>query len=105
MNCFRSVDSRMERISEASMEEAGVSRSSSEDGLTMAGRQQSRLRQQVRRNSSGITSSSFLHKLSPDYQSVYSREEDHKRRQRDSQVYKSPRGSTIEDYEPVEHIR
>ena len=101
MNCFRSVDSRMERISEASLEEAGVSRSSSEDGVTMAGRQQSRLRQQVRRNSSGITSSSFLHKLSPDYQSVYSREEDDKRRQRDSQVYRSP----IEDYEPIEHTR
>ena len=96
---FRSVDSRMERISEASMEasEAGFSRSSSEDGVTMAGRQQARLRQQVRRNSSGITSSSFIHKLSPDYQSVYSREEDDKRRQRDSQVYKSPRGSTMED--------
>ena len=89
---FRSVDSRMERISEASME-----RSSSEDGITMAGMQQTRLRQQVRRNSSGITSSSFIHKLSPDYQSVYSREEDDKRRQRDSQVYKSPRSSTIDD--------
>ena len=89
---FRSVDSRMERISEASME-----RSSSEDGVTMAGMQQTRLRQQVRRNSSGITSSSFIHKLSPDYQSVYSREEDDKRRQRDSQVYKSPRSSTIDD--------
>lgn len=82
----------MERISEASME-----RSSSEDGVTMAGMQQTRLRQQVRRNSSGITSSSFIHKLSPDYQSVYSREEDDKRRQRDSQVYKSPRSSTIDD--------
>ena len=89
---FRSVNSRMERISEASME-----RSSSEDGVTMAGMQQTRLRQQVRRNSSGITSSSFIHKLSPDYQSVYSREEDDKRRQRDSQVYKSPRSSTIDD--------
>ena len=88
----------MERISEASLEaEAGVSRSSSEDGAGMAGRQQTRPRTQVRRNSSGITSSSFLHKLSPDYQSVYSREEEDRRRQRDSQVYKSPRGSTIED--------
>ena len=82
------VDSRMERISEATeASENGVSRSSSEDGVS--GRGQLRPRQQVRRNSSGITSSSFLHKLSPDYQSVYSREEAEKRRFRDSQVYKS----------------
>ena len=84
------VDSRMERISEATeASENGVSRSSSEDGVPGPGRGQLRPRQQVRRNSSGITSSSFLHKLSPDYQSVYSREEAEKRRFRDSQVYKS----------------
>ena len=44
---------------------------------------------EVRRSSSGITSSSFIHKLSPDYQSVYSKEEDEKRRSRDKDIYKS----------------
>ena len=71
----RLVDSRMERISETS--ENGL-RSSSEDDPN---------RIPVRRNSSGITSSSFIAKLSPDYTSVYSREEEQKRRSRDQTVY------------------
>ena len=71
----RLVDSRMERISETS--ENGL-RSSSEDDPN---------RNPVRRNSSGITSSSFIAKLSPDYTSVYSREEEQKRRSRDQTVY------------------
>ena len=72
----RNVDSRMERISETS--ENGV-RSSDEDPN----------RNSVRRNSSGITSSSFIAKLSTDYTSVYSREEEQKRRSRDQTVYTS----------------
>ena len=71
----RLADSRMERISETS--ENGL-RSSSEDDPN---------RNPVRRNSSGITSSSFIAKLSPDYTSVYSREEEQKRRSRDQTVY------------------
>ena len=71
----RLADSRMERISETS--ENGL-RSSSEDDPN---------RIPVRRNSSGITSSSFIAKLSPDYTSVYSREEEQKRRSRDQTVY------------------
>ena len=71
----RLVDSRMERISETS--ENGL-RSSSEDDPN---------RIPVRRNSSGITSSSFIAKLSPEYTSVYSREEEQKRRSRDQTVY------------------
>ena len=73
--------SRMERISETS--EGAASRSSSEDDPRRGGRAE------VRRSSSGITSSSFIHKLSPDYQSVYSKEEDEKRRSRDKDIYKS----------------
>ena len=77
----RPADSRMERISETS--EGAASRSSSEDDPRRGGRAE------VRRSSSGITSSSFIHKLSPDYQSVYSKEEDEKRRSRDKDIYKS----------------
>lgn len=71
----RYVDSRMERISETS--ENGRKSSSEDD----------RQRREVRRNSSGITSSSFIAKLSPEYTSVYSREEEQKRRSRDQTVY------------------
>ena len=71
----RAADSRMERISETS--ENGR-KSSSEDDPQRKG---------VRRNSSGITSSSFIAKLSPEYTSVYSKEEEQKRRSRDQTVY------------------
>jgi len=71
----RSADSRMERISETS--ENGRKSSSEDD----------RHRSEVRRHSSGITSSSFIAKLSPEYTSVYSKEEEQKRRSRDQTVY------------------
>ena len=72
----RAADSRMERISETS-ENGRKSSSEAEDAQ----------RNVVRRHSSGITSSSFIAKLSPEYTSVYSREEEQKRRSRDQTVY------------------
>jgi len=85
---------RMERISEAS--ENGISRSSSQISSHLSsdeehsGRFVTRARNPVRRNSSGITSSSFMSNLSADYESVYSKAEDAKRRSRESVYRTSP---------------
>ena len=84
----RHLDSRMERISEAS-ENGFMSRSSSEAESEMA-KWQAKQRSEVRRNSSGISSSSPYSKFAAtDYQSVYSREMEEKRKSRDSQIYKT----------------
>eukprot|EP00092_Neocalanus_flemingeri_P024037 GFUD01026072.1.p1 GENE.GFUD01026072.1~~GFUD01026072.1.p1 ORF type:complete len:814 (+),score=238.89 GFUD01026072.1:113-2554(+) len=94
LNVPRNYD-RMERISEAS--ENGISRSSSQisshissdEDFEHSGRFTNSSRNPVRRNSSGITSSSFISNLSSDYESVYSKAEDAKRRSRAS-AYKTP---------------
>jgi len=83
LNVPRSYD-RMERISEAS--ENAYSRStshqSSDDDLKFSSKMGHSPRNQVRRNSSGITSSSFISSLSADYESVYGKVEDAKRQSR-----------------------
>ena len=83
LNVQRSYD-RMERISEVS--ENAISRStshqSSDDDLRLSAKLRHSPRNQVRRNSSGITSSSFISNLSADYKSVYGEAEDAKRQSR-----------------------
>ena len=89
LNVPRNYD-RMERISEAS--ENSVSRKSShqssDEDFRHSGKTTHGTRNRVRRNSSGITSSSFISNLSADYESVYSKQEDAKRKSRAS-AYKN----------------